>query len=303
MKPLKTFRSSKSLASTILVIALLFFNSTSCASGLLANLKNYTQDFFSLPKKNFHALNSLSSIGSYLKNMSIESHEELYGNEDVSPEDREFINNIAKEMGFNRELNIKKFNQHAINVVGYANAFAIVVCGKEYIYISEDYFKRLSHGEKRFLIGHELTHLLNNHLPVRSNLSLALIAIIAVNFVNIMALQTSETTIIPHAFRTIIIPSNINSKTLAVSTAALLIPLLSISLAAHKIERDQEYEADMESALKLNSAEAGISFLQPYASLAAKKTNSISSIFASHPKASDRIARLKALLEYQKKNK
>src|SRR5207249_2886789 len=59
------------------------------------------------------------------------------------------------------QITIRRMNFDTIALVGRENAF--VIGESNYLFISEEWFDELTDAEKRFLIGHELAHLMKKH--------------------------------------------------------------------------------------------------------------------------------------------
>ena len=107
----------------------------------------------------------------YLNDYAIQAAEEQFGSQHLAPAQEEKILSIAHEMGITEPFTIRKMNRFAIAFGGYHNAFAyfpallhfIPLSNKPFLFISEGFFEDLTLDEQRFLIGHELTHIQENH--------------------------------------------------------------------------------------------------------------------------------------------
>lgn len=99
------------------------------------------------------------------------SIEKQLGSVRVTPQQETFILQIAQEMGVLQPIIIRKMNRNALLHFGYHNAFVIFPLIMRYIpvgttpflFISEGFFDDLSIQEQRFLIGHEMVHIKEQH--------------------------------------------------------------------------------------------------------------------------------------------
>ena len=82
-----------------------------------------------------------------------------FGYESLSQENEAFVRQILQEMNVKQNITILRMSKFGINRLGYQNAFVIL----NYLFVSEDWFNKLSTKEKRFLIGHEAVHIKENH--------------------------------------------------------------------------------------------------------------------------------------------
>ena len=91
------------------------------------------------------------------------------GNESVSPETEQCIRHIIKDMNMeNYHIEIFSMNNYGKNLYGFMNAVVLPSFFRSksnFLYISQDWFNTLSQQEKRALIGHELIHIRNKHIP------------------------------------------------------------------------------------------------------------------------------------------
>lgn len=97
---------------------------------------------------------------------AIKITERTWGAKPSNPEQEAFVKNIAKEMGIDEPLIIRKMNHTALATFGYHNAFVcrpaifdiITISSQAFVFISDGFFEDISLEEQRFLIGHELIH-------------------------------------------------------------------------------------------------------------------------------------------------
>jgi Zn-dependent protease with chaperone function len=102
---------------------------------------------------------------------ALEHTQKQFGAELLTPEQEEKIKEIAREMGIKKPIMIRKMNHLALHLMGYHNAFAyfptlfnfIPMSDQPFLYMSEGFFEDLSASEQRFLIGHEMIHIRDEH--------------------------------------------------------------------------------------------------------------------------------------------
>lgn len=242
--------------------------------------------------------NSLSKIKHYYDKLILNPLEKFLGIEDASQEDKDFINDIAKKMGYTRPIRIKKFSSMQTSGFGYANAFATESLTDAYVFVSEYFLKQLDQDEKTFLIGHELTHLQNHHIRKKFASMLSISALISgyityeilagYHFLNNKEPKDKASKALDLCFQHIM-PT--------IATGLLLDDWVSNSL---KESRKLEYEADRESALKLDAAKGGISLMKSFGALEALRGIHTKEKYASHPSTANRIKALQKILD--KKN-
>lgn len=98
--------------------------------------------------------------------------QETLGAQPVAPVQEAMISAIAHQMGITRPIMIRKMNHTALMAYGYCNAIAyfpkwllfIPISKTPHLFISEGFFEDLTPSEQRFLIGHELAHIKEQHL-------------------------------------------------------------------------------------------------------------------------------------------
>jgi len=209
------------------------------------------------------------------------------GTEAVTPEHEQFIRAIQKEMGLEHiNLTIRAMNDDAIALVGRENAF--VIGGYDYLFVSQDWFNELSIAERRFLIGHELAHLLMEHSQ-KQQVAQQAMGILVNYIIRTIGNNAEKGTWTHYGIET--------AKKVGLGTVKLLV--LSM------LSRSCESEADEVSVIKLKSAQGGIALFERMDNKSTKSKEQISwfitlirkvvSCFASHPSHDDRIEHIKTV--------
>lgn len=203
----------------------------------------------------------------------------IYGNEELKDENKEFIINIIKKFGMQGyNIKIYKMNDLAIKKFGCNNAFVYF----NNMYISENFFESLTEGSKKFLIGHELIHIKKGHAK-------------KVALLNIISLLSW---LISSEFITSYINENCLSKSnKIVKEIGMRFIIFTINRALHDLfiaafMRHCEKEADSQAALSLNVIEDGIKFLNEFLNEDQNKNKIlafINSFFSTHPSIKTRI--------------
>lgn len=114
---------------------------------------------------------SLPYLSTYIARSAIMTAEESLGNRALSPEKEAYIRAIAQEMQISAPFVIRAMNPAALKVFSYHNAFvsfpkfALIVptAAPAFLHVSDGFFEDLTSAEQRFLIGHELSHLKEEH--------------------------------------------------------------------------------------------------------------------------------------------
>ncbi len=88
---------------------------------------------------------------------------EEVGTPEVSDENIEFILGIKRELDFTGNLHIRKMTPSTQYIHGKKNALSVGYYLANYIFISEEWFNKLTSDKKRALIGHEIMHLKRYH--------------------------------------------------------------------------------------------------------------------------------------------
>jgi len=102
---------------------------------------------------------------------ALKETEQEFGATPLAPEQIEKIKLIAQEMGIIEPITIRKMNHKALRTFGYCNAFAyfptlltfIPVSNTPFLFVSEGFLEDLSPEEQRFIIGHEMIHIKEQH--------------------------------------------------------------------------------------------------------------------------------------------
>jgi Zn-dependent protease with chaperone function len=175
----------------------------------------------------------------------------------------------------------------AIALVGRENAF--VIGGHDYLFVSEEWFEELTPAERRFLIGHELSHLMMQHTEKKqlAQQSMNMLVDYLLKYIG----NSAEKGTWKHYG--IEAAKNVGLGTMKM----LLLAMLS---------RSCECEADEVSARKLNSAAGGIALFER---MDRNKYNRAEtswflilirkaiSCFASHPQHDERIKFLQSIVD------
>lgn len=208
------------------------------------------------------------------------------GTESVSFANETFIKDIQHELGLDHiNLTIRAMNDDAIALVGRENAF--VIGEYDYLFVSEEWFNELTIPERRFLIGHELAHLMMQHSE-KQQLAQQSMAILVNYLVKYIGNSAEQGTWKHYGIEA--------AKKIGFGTLKLL--LLSM------LSRGCESEADEVSARKLNSAQGGIALFERMDATRAKREESswflilvrkVINCFASHPQHDERIKFLQAI--------
>lgn len=98
--------------------------------------------------------------------------QEEYGDTPLAPGQEANIKHIAQEMGISQPFIIRKMSTKALLTWGYHNALALFpvlfnflpISSTPFLFISEGFLEDLTPEEQRFLIGHELTHIKEQHV-------------------------------------------------------------------------------------------------------------------------------------------
>ncbi len=160
----------------------------------------------------------------------------------ASEENEQFIRNIQHEMGMDSwNIATRRLSNYAMRLVGRENTFVISTPGLHYLFISQDWFDSLSQQERRFLIGHELSHLQKYHTLKRIGAGIVLSYTTGL----LSDLLTSD--------------SSPETKTMInrLTTVGTLI-------ATAYLSRCQEKEADLNAARSLHAAAGGISLFDRF---------------------------------------
>ncbi len=166
-----------------------------------------------------------------------------YGTTPLDNVHQQQVRSIMKEMGITKSIDLRKSNWKAKAVFGRNNAFALY---DRYLYLSDSFFDELSKEEQRFLIGHELSHLKYNHIPIRLGFSFFLWILAMFLFWNVSRKIREKI-----SRRSITIPLRIGS--------AFLLGF-GMNVCNATLSRIHERQADVESARCLDCSQGGIEF-------------------------------------------
>lgn len=215
--------------------------------------------------------------------------DELYGSQSLSAEHRTFVEGIAQEMDIDTTpIVMRMLNTNGLRAYGYHNAlaafhifFVLPIIDTPFLYISEGMFTELSVSEQRFLIGHELVHIKEEHL--RYTPLLLQIFIIFLIYLLMYALQ-------------IIKRKTAHYRLAHIIQAVLILSLFTILFTGTKIveytyKRHCEWEADTISTAKLSTYDGGIKIMDRFvAQYGVPAENPLGNLFSDHPSSVERRA-------------
>jgi Zn-dependent protease with chaperone function len=106
------------------------------------------------------------------RSYTISTLEKSFGSQPLDAKQTALVQAIAAEMGISIPIKICKMNTLAMQQFGYCNALAVTplfldlipISSQPYMYISESFFADITPAEQRFLIGHELIHIRDQHV-------------------------------------------------------------------------------------------------------------------------------------------
>lgn len=209
-----------------------------------------------------------------------------YGTEPLEPEHEAFIRGIIQELGITKKIIIRKMSRLGIALYRRKNACALF---DRYLFVGESFFKELSEEEKRFLIGHELAHLMRNHILIRSVVFFSLLFISGI-ISAALALKLQST------YRL--------SRTTSIITGILAFAFFNRigNIGNMMLSRHQEKEADFISVSRLQSSQGGITFLTKASAHDPYDYSKWSTrLLASHPSPQERIQLLERITTTQGK--
>ena len=203
-----------------------------------------------------------------------------YGTEKVSTEHKLFIQSIMDEMGITKPIDIRYMNYTGLQIFGLYNAMAYL---DSYLFISKYFFTKLTPEEQRFLIGHELGHIKQKYALKNMSLLYSLLFLSGLSSFGIYRMLKKK---------------NIH-KVIQITTAVCTFAICNRAnlIAWTALRRSYEKDADRQSACRLNSSQAGVSFLNHLdelnTALSVKTKYDYSKwwnrITATHPSNEDRI--------------
>lgn len=196
-----------------------------------------------------------------------------YGTERVSEPLEQIIKSFAQQMGYQQNFVIRRVNSDENEAL----AFTV----GRYLYINETAIRNRSKEEARFIIGHELAHMIHEHSLQRLICTSAYAALSALDFYTLYRCE-----------RKVIQGQGINNSRLE-ELAQAAAHWLASGLAKSQIRKynqrvihAQELEADRTAADRLNAQDGAIEFFQ---NESVKKGVGISS---THPTPHARMANL-----------
>lgn len=205
----------------------------------------------------------------------------LFSNQKVTPELENYIRAIAAELKMTKEFEIRTMNQAAIKAHGATNAFVI----GSYLFVCPLFLETLSESEKRHLIGHELMHIEKSH-SIKNVVGTSLLFYASYFGVYYLIKKNKRDDF---------------EKLLSYSLIPVL-PILAF-LSSQAQRRAHEFEADRESALRLNEIDGGISLMNTFKYYDKKNYSSyFSRIAATHPSLDERIAQFNSLKNIEGQN-
>lgn len=110
-------------------------------------------------------------IRPHLDAYAISMTHQAFGAQPLSEQQEGLIRSVADKMGIDHQrLIIRKMNTIAMRTFGYYNAFAyfpqffgLPISTIPFLFVSEGFFEDLTEPEQLFLVGHELTHVKEQH--------------------------------------------------------------------------------------------------------------------------------------------
>lgn len=229
----------------------------------------------------------------YLSNCAHQWIETAYGAQPLNPIYEAKVRAIAQEMNITTPFTIRKMNAIALRTVGYFNAFAMFhlfgailpLVDTPYLFISEGFFEDLSEQEQRFLVGHELVHIREQH-----NRFVPLVATGTLCGLLAAWARYSENGV-QHLVEKIFSASHQKTgRIITHGTVAVLCATLC-ELIAVRYQRHNEWVADHESMERLHAHEGGIRLMERWMKdFKMAEYNVLGVLFADHPSCADRRA-------------
>lgn len=231
------------------------------------------------------------------RNYTIGTLEKSYGSQPLDAKQAALVQAIAAEMGISKPIKICKMNTLAMQQFGYCNALAatplflnlIPISSQPYMYISENFFADITPAEQRFLIGHELIHIRDQHVDWL-NFWITILQIIG--FI-IFWLVTKPLYSKFSTFKR----QTLSEKTLIIKIVIILViastAFITINLIPNLISltyrRYIEREADCRSLELLNSHEGALKFMcRAEKSYSSPKHNPYFGLLSDHPSCHER---------------
>lgn len=234
---------------------------------------------------------NIPTVQQYLKAYAHNDMQEQFGSQRLAPEQEEKIKAIAKQMGIEQPIIIRKMNHKALIQFGYYNAIAafhlffnfLPLVDTPYLFVSEGFFEDLSDAEQQFLIGHELTHIKEQHVRF-FNFILFLVVVVAYFlclYVLRKYIQRKMGGIRTARFQSMV--------TNGASLAVLLMCMLAINVTGATYKRHIEWVADCASLAQLQSHDGAIKLMDRWEKeYKVPASNPYWGLFADHPTCADR---------------
>lgn len=168
-----------------------------------------------------------------------------FGTEKLSTEHESQVRSIMTQMGITKAIDMRYMNYKGLQTFGLYNAIAYL---DSYLFFSKYFFTKLTFEEQLFLIGHELTHIKQNHTRKIALLAGATGMLAAISALGMWQLLKRK---------------NFNTAASMISSVAtytFFARLTVIPCAAYM--RSCEKEADKQSACVLKCPQSGVKFLQ-----------------------------------------
>lgn len=218
---------------------------------------------------------------------------DLFGEDKLSKANQDKIEQIIIELDMQSyNIDIRCMNEFAYAHTGRDNA--LVFPGMYYLFIDEEFFEQLSEAEQKFMIGHELMHMLNNHGIKRLAFLAGAIGIFLITediVLNDAILGRKIKDKITHHFGE-------NGYIASRILWPILFTTASI-LASYKLSRIQEIDADTQIVAKLGKhiISSGIALLERYEDECGSRIacSNFNALLNSQPTFKERIMSLKAL--------
>lgn len=237
-----------------------------------------------------YAISTLPLVQRYLVPYAHKSIEVLYGSISLAPAYESKVMEIAKELGMDEPIVMRKMNTNALRVFGYYNAVVVThafwdmlpLVDTTFLFISEGFFEDLSEQEQRFLIGHELIHAKDRHtryLPIIMPLVFLVLLILFLCMYKKIGVMIS--THIIESYRALLF--------LCIGIFSIWMLVVIPSLVHSQYRRYIEWQADSKSLAALNSHDEGIQLLERWMKeYNIPQVNPYGGWFASHPSCYER---------------
>lgn len=238
------------------------------------------------------------------RNYTISNLEKTYGAQPLDPKHTALVQAIAAEMGISKPIKICKMNTLAMQQFGYCNALAVTplflnlipISSQPYMYISESFFADVTPAEQRFLIGHELIHIRDQHVDW---LNFGILILQIIGFIIFWLL------IKPLRRKLSALPAHLQTPTsvklsgkllilkiliiLAIAGTAMITINLIPNLISLTYRRSIEREADCRSLELLNSHEGALKFMcRAEQSYSSPQHNPYFGLLSDHPSCHER---------------